>query len=471
VGLVVVVVGLVEVQSILHGIRSHRRLRHRVVGDARERVQAELPAIAAALGRDGPPGWDAAAALALSSSLAAEVEVFDESARPLLSRPTPAPVAHWPKPAEREELRGPGLLCVAVQSGPALRVLSYVPFSSQGRALLLRLSTPAPDLEEDLHERQRVLIGHLAALSVLLLAGALAALPLGPPASAPASRALDAYEQAMERLRDRGEEMSREHQAERRRMAEEIRDKEALARAGELAAGIVHEVRNGLGTILGYARLLERGPADAAEAGQRIREECETLETVVRRFMDFVKRETLDQAPFDLGRMLSRVVAREFRGRSGTRVVLEGADAGSLVGDEELLERAFENLVRNAAEAAGPGGHVWIRAAREGDAARITVADDGPGMPPEQMASQRPFYSTKPGGLGLGLPIALKIVRLHGGELGLAERPPRGLAVTVRLPGHGQEGEYGVTIGSETVGRGRRDGADGKTDNRRRIKE
>jgi signal transduction histidine kinase len=439
VGLVVVVVGLVEVQSILQGIRSHQRLRKRVVATVRERVQADLPAMAAALGTEGTAGWDGAASLALSSALATEVEVFDDFGRPLLSRPTPAPVAHWPKPREREDLRGAGLLCIAVQSGPALRVLSYVPFSSRGRALLLRLSTPAPDLEEDLHERQQVLIGHLAALSVLLLAGALAIVPLGPRGPAAPARALDAYEQAMERLRDRGEEMSREHQAERRRMEDEIRDKDAMARAGELTAGIVHEVRNGLGTIIGYARLLERGPAEAAEAGQRIREECETLETVVRRFMDFVKRETLDLAPFDLGRMLSRVVAREFRGRPGIRVALEGAEAGALLGDEELLERAFENLVRNAADAAGPRGHVWVRIAREGEAARVTIADDGPGISAERRAELRPFFTTKAGGLGLGLPIALKIVRLHGGELGLGERPPRGLAVTVRLPGRPAE--------------------------------
>src|SRR4029450_6568862 len=100
--------------------------------------------------------------------------------------------------------------------------------------------------------------------------------------------ALHAYEQAMVRLRDQGEERSRAHAAERRRMEEQIQDKEAMARAGELTSGMVHEVRNGLGTILGYARLLERGSGNEGEAiGRHIREECETLEAVVRRFMDF----------------------------------------------------------------------------------------------------------------------------------------------------------------------------------------
>jgi len=65
----------------------------------------------------------------------------------------------------------------------------------------------------------------------------------------------------MERLRDRGEEMTQRHEAERQRMEDAIREKDALVRAGELTAGIAHEVRNGLGTILGYARMLERAPS------------------------------------------------------------------------------------------------------------------------------------------------------------------------------------------------------------------
>jgi signal transduction histidine kinase len=107
------------------------------------------------------------------------------------------------------------------------------------------------------------------------------------------------------------------------------------------------------------------------------------------------------------------------------------------VGDEELLERAFENLVRNAADAGGTDGRVWVEVARDTQSVIVTVADDGPGMPLERRAEIRPFFTSKVGGLGLGLPIALKIVRLHGGTLELGDRLPRGLSVTVRLPPEG----------------------------------
>jgi signal transduction histidine kinase len=253
-------------------------------------------------------------------------------------------------------------------------------------------------------------------------------------------RGLLAYEEAMERLRSRGAEETRRHEAERRHLEGEIQDREAMSRAGELTSAIIHEVRNGLGTILGHARLLEHGgqsEAQILDAARCVREECETLEGVIRRFMDFIRRETLTSAAFDLGRLLARVAARESRARPGAEVTLPTGDLGRLVADEELLERAFENLVRNAREAAGPRGRVRVEVAREGGDVLVSIADDGPGLPAQARDQLRPFVTTKPGGLGLGLPIALKLVRLHAGELSLGDAVPHGLVVTVRLPAAG----------------------------------
>lgn len=437
-GLAVVVAALVEIQALTQTLRSQARLRERVVRSQRDAVAAALPRLSAVLRPGGPSAWEEAAHEVLRAALATEVEVFDASGRLLLARPSSSPAGEAPPPAGLR-LGEPSVLTL----GPyerGWRLLSYVSLPSGDHAVVLRLSNAVPELVEDLRERRQLVIGHGVALAILLLAGGMA---LFPGASEPASsvpQALHAYEEAMERLRDRGLELSREHEQERRRMEEEIRDKEALARAGELTAGIVHEVRNGLGTILGYARLLEREPPspEAVDAARRIREECETLETVVRRFMDFVRRETLNLAAFDLNRMLARVAARETRGHPGAEVELpaSGPD-GEIVGDEELLERAFENLVRNAREAAGVGGRVVLHIGRDGERRVVRIADDGPGLSPEARKALRPFLSTRAGGLGLGLPIALKIVRLHAGELELSDSHPRGLVVTVRLPAAG----------------------------------
>ena len=439
VALALALVALVEVHTLLQGIRSQRRLRDRVVTDVRERVIAALPRLTAALARSGLDSWNEATGLVLAEGLASEVEVREPGGRLLLSRPTDAPVAHWPSPAELDSLREPGSITSFAQSGPVVRVLTYVAFRNGERPLVLRLAARAPDLEEDVRERQRAVLSHYLALCLLVLAGGLLLLPERTPEERPAANVLDAYEQAMVRLRDRGHEMTREHEAERRRLEDVLHDKEAMARAGELTAGIAHEVRNGLGTIVGYARLVERSAASAEseDAARSILGECATLEAVVRRFMDFVRRETLNLVPFDLRRMLSRVAAREGRGREGRVTVDASDDVGTLVGDEELLERAFENLIRNALEAGGTNGRVDVGARLEAETIVVTVSDDGPGLPEEAREGPRPFLTTKPGGLGLGLPIAIKIVRLHQGELTLADRRPRGVQVTVRLPPEG----------------------------------
>jgi len=234
----------------------------------------------------------------------------------------------------------------------------------------------------------------------------------------------------MSRLQSRGAQ----HRAELQRLGDELADTAALARSGQLAAGIAHEMRNGLGTILTQARLLESAGArdgDVLEASAAIRAECETLEAVIRRFVDFVRQEKLERAEFDLVRLLRRVAARE--GRAHPEVALEVAVAGeSRIGaDEDLLERGLENLVRNALEAAD--SRVDVSATGAAGRVEILIADDGPGLP-AGTEPLRPFATNKPGGLGLGLPLALKVVQLHGGELELLPREGRGTLVRVWLP-------------------------------------
>jgi signal transduction histidine kinase len=434
VGLALVVLGLLEVQSLVQAVRSQARSRDRAVAGLNDAMAAARPVLAQAFAAGGYRASYFAANEALRVTRATEVEVFDASGNRLVAYPTGAPVSHWPSGTDWETLRSGQPVTVGPVVGQATRIVSYASFDSAGEPVLLRVAAAVPDLVHELREKRQLLVGHGVALVVLILAGGLALFP-GRPRSEP-TRALDAYEAAMERLRDHGDVASRRHDAERRRMEELVRDREAMARAGELTTGIVHEVRNGLGTILGYARLLEKSAVtpEAAEAARGIREECETLETVVRRFMDFARAETLRPAALELGHTLSRVVARETRSRPGGEVSVKTAGAPALEGDEELLERAFENLIRNAREAAGSGGHVRVEAAQEGDRVVITIADDGPGLTPEARGRLRPFFSTKPGGLGLGLPIAMKIVALHQGQVVLGENHPRGVRVRVILP-------------------------------------
>ncbi len=448
-GLAIVLVGLVDVHALLQSLRSQERLRERAAASARQSLLAASAQIAATLPRDRLQAVE----LARRLTGALSAEILAESGERLLASPGAAPQAHRLSPQELRRLEGGGdLVSVGPLAGDPPRLLTYAALRDPaGRSLLLRISTTAPELVEDMRERRMLWLGHGVSLALLLVAAVLALSP-GRDDSA-GGGVLAAYEEAMGRLREHGVAVDREHRRERRRMEDEIQLKEAMARAGELAAGMAHEVRNGLATIVGYARLAERsaGTDASRQAAAAILEECRTLEATVRRLMDYVRKETLELQPFDPLRMLSRVAGRESRAET-EMAAPSGGDGETIRGDEELLERAFENLVRNAREAAGAGGHVWIRGERRGACYHVFVADDGPGLPKEEKEGLRPFHSTKPGGLGLGLPMALKIVRLHQGELLLRDRVPRGLEVEVRLPADGPGAESSVTVGSARAG-------------------
>ena len=430
-------VALLQLVPLLQGVQTVRRLQARVTGQAEQRLGAVRPQLTVALARGGQAAWAAAAAIAVGQGAAAEVDVLDSSGRVVFSQPVSAPVAHRLAPAQGERLARAGALILTVQDGGRVRTLSYLPLAADP-GHVIRLSAPAGDLEDELRERKHAFTLQLVSLAVLAAA---ALLVLRRERQPEAGGALQVYEQAMERLRDHGEEVEARHEVERRRMEDRIREREAMARAGELTSGIVHEVRNGLGTIVGYARMLERaGPTgDPRAAAQAIVAECGTLEQVVRRFSDFVRLEQLALGPVDLSQLLRRVVCREQRAHERVETRLVGLDAPvPLAADEGLLERALENVVRNALQAAeAGGGHVAVEARRGQGRLEIAVEDDGPGLAADHPGEIRPFYSTRRGGLGLGLPLARKIVLLHGGSILLQPRSPRGLRVTVELPDTG----------------------------------
>ena len=445
--LVLLVAGALNVHALVLNLRGYARLRDTSFEAVRGRVHGIRAAMGQRIALGG--GFDRAAALRFAAGEGEweAVEAFTVEGRPLDGLPAPPGPSHWLSAGDLEALRAGAVLVGADPARRGERILAYMLFGAPDDTAVLRFVAASPELAEDLDDRRQLFVGHAATLVILFLAGGYLMAPRPSEAEAAPPGALVAYEEAMERLRDHGEEQTERHEAERRQMEEVLRDKEALARAGELTAGIVHEVRNGLGTIVGYARLIENAPQAPAGSARSIREECETLEAVIRRFMDFVRRETLALGPVDLGGLLRRVAARESR-RAGPPVAVDGAGAGVITADEALLETALENLVRNAREAAGPSGHVWVHAERQGVHALVTIADDGAGFSPSVRAALRPFFTTKAGGLGLGLAITLKIVKLHGGSLVFGERQPRGAAVSMKLPAEGPPRGPGVTDGS-----------------------
>jgi signal transduction histidine kinase len=104
------------------------------------------------------------------------------------------------------------------------------------------------------------------------------------------------------------------------------------------------------------------------------------------------------------------------------------------------LEQILDNLLANALDAVPPGGHITVSAAASGTETQIVVADDGPGMSPQQQrAAFHRFTSATPGGTGLGLAIVHRLVTSNGGTAVLSDTPGGGLTVTLQLPGAARE--------------------------------
>jgi signal transduction histidine kinase len=226
-------------------------------------------------------------------------------------------------------------------------------------------------------------------------------------------------------------------------LEEQLRLKDTLARLGELTAGLAHEFRNGLATIHGYARLLdlERLQEKDRQYVEGIRQETDSLQQIVTRFLNFARPAQPAVSRLDLGSMVDRVadeVRNEVEARGGSIVVRGGfADVEA---DDVLLRQAFSNLVRNALEACAAAG-ITPRIVVTGrlDAAhrviRVTVHDNGPGIAAAARDRLfRPFFTTKREGTGLGLALVQKIAVLHNGRVSVADPSEGGASFEVALP-------------------------------------
>jgi signal transduction histidine kinase len=242
----------------------------------------------------------------------------------------------------------------------------------------------------------------------------------------------------------------------------QVRLRESLATLGEMSAGIAHEWKNSLGIVSGYAQMLARElpQGEAAEAAGQIVRETRRLAQAVRELLQFAGPMELAAEPVALAGIVEQVVADERRAAPEVCFRTEG-EFGEVTGDGSLLRQALANLARNAAEAARAGrggqprlpenrtgqacapedrsGRVTIRGALEERAgrplARVSVADNGPGIPREALAKLFvPFYTTKPGGSGLGLALVQKIAVQHGGRIEARNLPEGGAEFTLWLP-------------------------------------
>jgi signal transduction histidine kinase len=248
-------------------------------------------------------------------------------------------------------------------------------------------------------------------------------------------------------------EVSAAFEAMRDGLRESIeRQAELEEERGFFVGAIAHDLRTPLFSLRGHLEGLEQGlvttPEKTAQYVRVCREKADVLERLISDLFAYARIEYLEQTlqrePLELGTLLRRAVEgrrREAEGK-GVTLQLDGPSQGCLLeGDAHLLGRAVENLLDNALYYTPEGGTVEVRWRCRGDRATFSVADTGPGIAPRDLPHLfEPLYRADPsrsrvtGGAGLGLAIARRILRAHGGDLVAANRTSGGAELAGSVP-------------------------------------
>jgi two-component system sensor histidine kinase PilS (NtrC family) len=228
-----------------------------------------------------------------------------------------------------------------------------------------------------------------------------------------------------------------------REMEQRALRNQTLAEVGALAAGIAHELRNGLSPISGSVEILQRElrlEGEHVQLMELIGTECSRLNRFVTDLLAYARERPLVKQTLDLNENLADLCEHLARDpRRGPQVTVRfepGEGLVELQADPEQLRQVWLNLAVNALDAMGASGTLTVRWRMSDPAqAEVEFVDTGRGITPEDRARVgQLFFTTKKGGTGLGLPIALRIVERHGGTLSLVSDPGGGTIARVTLP-------------------------------------
>jgi PAS domain S-box-containing protein len=226
------------------------------------------------------------------------------------------------------------------------------------------------------------------------------------------------------------------------RIEDEIELSRRLAAIGRLTSGVAHEVKNPINAIVVHLEVLRQKlnqiDPDTRRHMDVIGTEIKRLDRVVQTLVDFTRPVELHLADVDLRKVADEVVllASPEAERHNVHIQRQTSPEPLPVRiDADLVKQAVLNIVINGVQAMPEGGNLYISIERDGDAARLTIRDEGPGIPAEiRDKIYNLYFTTKKGGSGIGLPMAYRVVQLHNGLLEFDSVEGQGATFTLRIP-------------------------------------
>ncbi|MEN9581184.1 MAG: hypothetical protein RJA70_4193 [Pseudomonadota bacterium] len=241
-----------------------------------------------------------------------------------------------------------------------------------------------------------------------------------------------------QRIQEELERYAQERTRALRDVQDQLLRKERLMVLGQLAAGLAHQIRNPLGAISNGIALVKRQTSKlnnpiVDEALRIAGDEIWEANRIIGDLLEYARIRAAQRSHVELRHVVEGSLASEPIGPNLT-VVNEVEDLSVYV-DEAQLRVALCNLIRNAREAMPEGGTLTLSTLADGDAVELRVADTGPGVSKaHRHLVFEPLVTSKPLGIGLGLPTARALVGNQGGTLDCVENPPVGACFVIRLP-------------------------------------
>jgi signal transduction histidine kinase len=224
-----------------------------------------------------------------------------------------------------------------------------------------------------------------------------------------------------------------------RRQQQLLRESETLAVIGEMASSVAHNIRNPLASIRSSAELnLDSTDAHAAEGFHDILRDVDRISSRITELLHMSQQGPTDSRHINLVGLLQDCVREQLDAFHRQQQSLEFAPPSlpALVqADPHLMQQVLHSVLANASEAMSAGRTCMVSVREAGPSWVVEIADEGPGMGADTITQVfRPFFTTKPKGLGLGLPLARRIVERMNGRLTLRSLPGEGTTVTIELP-------------------------------------